>query len=81
VNAILVQHPAVVKAEIAALARLAHTQSRLSVQYENWAREAEQQGKEAAANRWAAESIRLRNQAWWHLSKAMERKEWRYGRA
>jgi len=80
-NALVIEHPATVKADIAALARLAHTQSRLSVQYEKWALEAEKEGKEVAANRWAAESVRLRTSATWHIAKAMERKDTHYGRS
>lgn len=74
-NAIVVRHPAAILAEIRAAAHLAHTQSRLAVQRQNWAREAERQGRPDLAARYADEAVKKRTEANWHLQWAMRRKD------
>lgn len=67
------QAPNRIRSEIAAFTRLARTQSRLSVQYRHWADQAFAEGKPGAAEKWRAESRRLRIEASWHISMAMRR--------
>jgi hypothetical protein len=67
------QAPNRVRSEIVAFTRLARTQSRLSVQYRHWSAQAAEEGKTALADRWRAESRRLRIEASWHISMAMRR--------
>lgn len=63
------------KDEISSLARSAHNASRRSVQYANWAREAELQGRREQARRWRDEADRKRGDAGWYLQLAFERKD------
>jgi hypothetical protein len=80
-NAIVIEHPARIKAEIRSFASLAHTLSRISVQRAQWAEEAEAQGNINAANRFAKEAAEKRFQANWYLQKAMDRKDRSYARS
>jgi hypothetical protein len=66
-------------AQIRALARLARTQSRLSVQYRQWAAEAELAGRLDAYHRWSKEAAKLRTNAKWHIHQAMITKDYHYG--
>ena len=79
-NAIIIEHPAAIKAEISSFASLAHTLSRLSVQKAQWAREARMQGKSAVAARFETESVKQRVEANWYLVQAMNRKDRHYAR-
>lgn len=63
------------KDEITSLAQSAHNASRRSVQYTNWAREAELQGRRDQARRWRDEADRKRGDAGWYLQLAFERKD------
>lgn len=67
------QAPNRTRSEIIAFARLARTQSRLSVQYRHWSQQAAAEGKLNLADKWGAESRRLRLEASWHISMAMRR--------
>lgn len=77
-NAIIIEHPASIKAEIRSFASLAHRLSRISVQRTQWAREARMQGKTAIAERLENEAAKKRSDANWYLVQAMNRKDRRY---
>jgi len=79
-NAIIIEHPAAIKAEIRSFASLAHRLSRLSVVRAQWAREARLQGKSAVAERLENEAAKKRVEANWYLVQAMNRKDRNYAR-
>ena len=61
--------------QVRALARLARTQSRLSVQYRHWSAEAQLAGKLDACHRWAKEAARYRLNAQWAIWRAQLTKD------
>lgn len=82
-NAIVLEFPSTIRAEIRALAKAAHTFSRLSVQKRQWAQGAALAGQMDTAAKWHADANRLRVQAADHIAAAMNKKDfwnsaWRY---
>lgn len=78
-NAHVTEFPSPVMANIRAFVSLARRQSWWSLEKARWAAEARLGGNPVAADRWAAESRRLRESATWHIRHAMQWKDGRNG--